>query len=679
MGEPVRRARGATKARERGAILDAVLANTPTQLYLYDREGRYLYVSEAGARVFGLRPEDIVGRTWEQLGFPSEIQQDFPLQLESVFRSGRPLTAEGVFQNALGRRAYEYTLSPIHGDAGGVEVVVGTVTDVTQRRCAEQALAEAHHFLESILEQAASPILVCDAEGRISFANAATRGTGLTDPRGSCLADDLADWARGWEEDGRAVPPQEWPLSRALRGETISAHHGRFHGPDGTVRDFLVSAAALRGTDGRIQGAVAAAVDVTREKRAEAELRRTAQRLRVLREVAEAILAEQAPEAIATAALRGVRALVPCLRASVVQFDLGAGVATRLAVLADGETALGPGTRVFVGDLLPAPDLAGGACRETDLARAGPSSPVFRELLAEGARGVLSVPLITQGELVGSLNVIVGQPGPFAPETVEIVREVAEPLAIALHQRKLDRALQRHAEALEQRVAERTAELQAFVRSVTHDLRAPLRAMGGFAAALLEDCERALDPVARGYAERIAAAADRMGALINDLLAYSLLGRDDIALQPVSLAQAVAGAQRQLAAPIAETGACIAVEAPLPEVLGHHAVLVQVLVNLLSNAIKFAKPGTLPRVRVWAEREEARVRLWVEDDGIGVAPEHHERIFAVFERLHGAESYPGTGIGLAIVRRGAARMGGEAGVESEPGKGSRFWLLLSPA
>jgi signal transduction histidine kinase len=99
--------------------------------------------------------------------------------------------------------------------------------------------------------------------------------------------------------------------------------------------------------------------------------------------------------------------------------------------------------------------------------------------------------------------------------------------------------------------------------------------------------------------------------------------------------------------------------------------------NLIGNAIKFVPAGTRPQLRVWSEpREEGRVRLWVEDNGIGIAPEHQDKVFAIFERIHPTERYPGTGIGLAIVMRALERMGGACGVESEPGRGSRFWLEL---
>jgi signal transduction histidine kinase len=141
---------------------------------------------------------------------------------------------------------------------------------------------------------------------------------------------------------------------------------------------------------------------------------------------------------------------------------------------------------------------------------------------------------------------------------------------------------------------------------------------------------------------------------------------------------------RQIEAAAAPPKPELSAVGPFPSVRAHRVLLGQALANLLSNAVKFVSPGVRPRVTVRAERRDgpggrASVRLWVEDNGIGVAPEHQGRIFRVFERLHPASKYPGTGIGLAIVRRSIERLGGSSGVESEPGRGSRFWIELPAA
>lgn len=242
---------------------------------------------------------------------------------------------------------------------------------------------------------------------------------------------------------------------------------------------------------------------------------------------------------------------------------------------------------------------------------------------------------------------------------------------------------------LEERVLERTAQLQdindeleAFTYSVSHDLRAPLRTMQGFAQALQEDFGDQLDEVAKSYIQSILEDSAQMEGLISDLLDYSRLSRSQINLQPVDLTTILAEALRQLSTQIQEKQASISIPPALPQVVAQRSILIQVITNLLSNAIKFVDPAVRPQVEIFAEDEPNRpncLRFWIVDNGIGIASEHQQRIFRVFERLHGIESYPGTGIGLAIARKGMERMGGQVGVESQPGQGSRFWLRLPKA
>jgi signal transduction histidine kinase len=239
---------------------------------------------------------------------------------------------------------------------------------------------------------------------------------------------------------------------------------------------------------------------------------------------------------------------------------------------------------------------------------------------------------------------------------------------------------------LEERVRERTRkleerneELEAFAYTVAHDLRSPIRAMHGFSDALLQDFGDVLGYRGRDYAKRVVDAARRMDSLVRDLLEYSQIARGEIDLAPVELSGVVKNAIASEDAEIRSTGAQVTVDSPLPVVLAHDATLSQAVMNLVGNALKFVPPGKKPMVHISAERREKWTRLWVIDNGLGIAPEQHDMIFRVFERLHRREDYPGTGIGLAIVRKGVERMGGRSGVESAPGSGSRFWIELQTA
>ncbi len=234
--------------------------------------------------------------------------------------------------------------------------------------------------------------------------------------------------------------------------------------------------------------------------------------------------------------------------------------------------------------------------------------------------------------------------------------------------------IQQHSHELELRVAEReqsNAELEAFAYSVSHDLRAPLRAITGFAEALQEDYAATLDDQARDFIREITSAAERMSRLVQDLLDYGRVSRINLPLESVSLRESVDDAIHQLAAGSGKLD--VHVPADL-HVRAHPQVLNQVVFNLLSNAYKFHATGATPFIKIWTESRDGMVRLLVQDNGIGIAPEHQERIWQVFERLHDRDTYPGTGIGLAIVKRAVARLNGACGVESEPGKGSTFWV-----
>ena len=260
-------------------------------------------------------------------------------------------------------------------------------------------------------------------------------------------------------------------------------------------------------------------------------------------------------------------------------------------------------------------------------------------------------------------------------------------IAVLLFERRRRRrareALDQLNAELETRIAARTAalnaktrELESFAYSVAHDLKAPLRGIDGYSRLLLEDYSAKLDDSGRSFLQTIQSSTDEMNQLIDDLLAYSRLERREIKPNRIELAPIVSAVveekRRVLTAPPIE----FVVNVNGATVLADASGLQQSLRNYLDNAIKFTSRAKEPRIEIGLNDGERTCMLWVRDNGIGFDMQHHDRIFDIFQRLNVADEYPGTGIGLAIVRKAMERMGGRAWAESTPGKGATFYLEI---
>jgi PAS domain S-box-containing protein len=239
-------------------------------------------------------------------------------------------------------------------------------------------------------------------------------------------------------------------------------------------------------------------------------------------------------------------------------------------------------------------------------------------------------------------------------------------------------------------------ELETFNYSISHDLRAPLRSMSGFAQALMDGEASKLGTQGADYVRRIANSARRMDSLLQDLLEYSRVARASMPPTTVNLDGVVSEIVTLREREIQETKASIDVKSPLGVVSAHLPTMQQILANLIDNALKFVGKDCAPRLCIWTEEvamdgspavkpengavpapgNQRALRIWVEDNGIGIEKEFHEKIFGLFERLHPSHAFPGTGLGLAIVRKGVERMGGHVGLVSTLESGSRFWVEL---
>ena len=312
--------------------------------------------------------------------------------------------------------------------------------------------------------------------------------------------------------------------------------------------------------------------------------------------------------------------------------------------------------------------------------RSHPHFPRSATAAEEGLRGAIGLPVLQDGRVVGVMD--------FYSESVERPDEelltmmttfgaqVGEYFARKEAQRALELAaneLRRHAAELERS----NADLEQFAYVASHDLSEPLRTVSGFVGLLAKRYEGQLDAQADEYIRFAVEGVHRMRELIDDLLAYSRVGRTDQSLEAVDTGVLVAQILRTLKPQIDSAGGEVTVE-PLPTVQGDEWQLRQLFQNLIANAVKF-DGGQPPRVEVSAVREAAGWRFAVRDHGVGVDERHADRIFKVFQRLHARDEYDGTGIGLAICRRVVDRRGGRIWVQAAQGGGADFRFTVPDA
>lgn len=241
--------------------------------------------------------------------------------------------------------------------------------------------------------------------------------------------------------------------------------------------------------------------------------------------------------------------------------------------------------------------------------------------------------------------------------------------------RRLGGSLER---LVEQRTAELTSanqELEAFASSVAHDLRAPLRAINGYAQVLLQDSAQALDEEGKRKLDSIIAGALKMGDLIDDLLEFSRVGRAAVQQSALDMTVLVQDVAAEALALCPERKIELSV-GELPPASGDRAMLRQLWVNMIGNAIKYTRPRAQAKIEIGGSAQAGEDAYWIKDNGVGFQMEYAHKLFGVFQRLHSAKEFEGTGVGLALVKRIVTRHGGRVWAQGEPGKGATFSFTL---
>ncbi|MET0263964.1 MAG: GAF domain-containing sensor histidine kinase [Rariglobus sp.] len=310
-------------------------------------------------------------------------------------------------------------------------------------------------------------------------------------------------------------------------------------------------------------------------------------------------------------------------------------------------------------------------------------------MAALGLRAAWSMPIVSAtGKILATFGTYYRERRSPTTQERAVVEFLSQTAAIAIERAQAQQVLQaaeielrQHAQQLEVKVQERTVrlrdtitELETFSYSVSHDMRAPLRAMQAFARILEEECGEQVSDDGKGYIRRIISASERMDRLIQDMLVYSRLAPANLEMERVDTHALFTGIIQSYPQ-FHDDAVRIRILNPLPAVKGNETALNQCFANLLNNGIKFARPGIKPEIDVSAETRGDTARITFRDNGVGIDASQWEKIFGLFYRVNRATE--GTGIGLAIVKKAMERMNGSVGLTSEPGQGSAFYLELA--
>ncbi len=537
-----------------------------------------------------------------------------------------------------------------------------------------QSLQDSEQRFKQLVDAAQEGIWVLDERDVTTYLNQRMADL-LNQPKGEVLGRSVYDFV---DSAGRAAAREA--LAHRESG-TAARSDIRFRRADGSDLWGMVSTSPLLRRDGAHVGTVAMVTDVTERRRAEERLRRSAERLAMLHEVDQAVLAARSPVDIARGVLGRLRRMMPSGWAEIVVFDTARDEAQLLAGYDAGRSL--PSTTAPLASFGTAEVRRRGVAQcVNDLTELEDPTPRFRRLLDAGVQSLISAPLLVEGEVLGDITIGAGTAGAFNAEHREIVQEVAAPLAVAVQHARLRDELARRSLDHERRLADRgaavrelTGELDGLLGGLAHEVRAPIRQMHGFATLLVEEIGPRPDAAGRRTALRIREAAARLGRLIDDLVHFARVARQDILKQPTDVGDLVRDVVSRMQAElngrvvewrVGQFGIATCDPALLKIAVGH----------LVTNALKFARPGSEPRICIQPIDAEGQAGIAVGDNGIGFDPAHISKLFTLFERLHRSDEADGNGVGLAVVRRIAERHGGRTWATAEPGSGATFYLTL---
>lgn len=642
--------------------------------------GRFLQVNDAFCELFGHARERILGRTSIELDLWTGAHGREAI-VERLRGGDAVHGFEGVARRGDGT-PIDVLFSAERIDFEGRDALLLMFRDISQRKRLERAVQASEARLAHLLARAPTVIYTARAEGDYAATYYSPNLPGLLGWPPQRFLDEPSFWLDHVHPDDRAAVLQSL---EALATHDDLVLEYRFEHADGRWLWMRDQISVQRDAQGAPVELVGAWIDITARREAENEVRRLAAELdqRVRERTAELArsearyrtIFETVPVAIGEEDWSAVQALLRELRAR--------GVADGAGYFAEHpefvRKCLSAVRMVRLNrKALSMHDMHDRDSELPDLSAFYPSSEDLPQFIGElqalwdGQRlytAKKSLPSLSGRPL--SLMVSISLPALDDADGTALTCLV-DITEIDRLNAELDRSLSRLRQA--------NKELETFTYSVSHDLKAPLRGIDGYSRLLLTDHQDQLDEEGRQFLSHIRRATQHMGVLIDDLLSYSRLERRELTLAPLALDELVDGVLAPYRNDLAAQSVELRVELLQDlRALGDAQGLAIALRNLVDNAIKFSRDRQPARIEITAARVGDAVRLAVRDNGLGFDMKFHDRIFAIFQRLHRAEDYPGTGVGLAIVRKAMERMGGRVWAESAPGQGATFTIELPEA
>lgn len=670
--------------------------------------------SEEMCEIFGHDPKrPVPGFPEHQRFFTSKSWERLNAAVERTLQSGTPFELDLEIVRATGEPAWIIARGEARRDArGGIARLRGTVQDITERKRSEEELQWRTAFFETLVHGSFDGILVVDGQGKKILQNQRTVELWELPPDVAGDPDD--DKQVQFVVTQRVKYPERFFTKVShLYSNPNEISRDEVELKNGTVLDRYSS--PVVGKTGKYYGRIWSFRDITERKQAEEVLKTAHDTLeqRVRERTAELKTANEHLGQFN----RLLRILSACnerlvhardeseLLREICRIIVGPGGYPSVWIgfaEEDRDKSVRPVAQEgFEAEYLDrikitwADDILGRGPTGLAIRSGSPSiigdiqnsvnfAPWREDATRRGYGSVIGLPLRGHGRSFGALTIYARSKDAFPPVEVGALMELADDLAYGIMSLRAREEIQRLNRDLEKRVAARTAELLAanqeletFNYSVSHDLQSPLRAVDAFSHLLQEEYSSRLDSEARDYLDRISAATARMDQLIKGLLNLSRVSRTAMRSRPVNLSTMAASVAAELQASEPQRDVQFTIEPDL-RAEGDPELLRSVLQNLIGNAWKYTSKHNSARIEFGAGNQGNETVFHVRDNGAGFNPENARKLFHAFERLHGEQEFPGTGIGLAIVQRILERHGGRIWAEGKKEKGATFYFTIPP-